>query len=100
MPRVAGQEGAARDREARILYLEQLAAAINASNAALRAELPDAGQRREELELRVARQEVAAREVEAHIIYLMRLGLGPPSSSLLFSVDHQAAVAASRPELG
>ena len=57
----------------RILHLEQLAAAsgrqvaaAQATNAALRAELAEAGQRREELELRVAHvlREVAVLEAE------------------------------------
>jgi len=69
----ARQEVAARDREARILHLEQLAAdggrqeaSLQASNAALRAELAEAGQRREELELRVAhiRREIAVLEAQ------------------------------------
>ena len=69
----AGQEVAARDRETRIRHLEQLAAArglkvaaAQHTNAALRAELAEACQRREDLELRVAHvlREVAVLEAQ------------------------------------
>jgi len=74
----AGQEVAARDREARILYLEQQAS-LQASNAALRAELADAGQWREEVGFirgRVAliRMEIFVLEVKERFEEEMRIG--------------------------
>jgi len=92
----AGQEVAARDREARILYLEQQAS-LQASNAALRAELADAGQRREELKLRVAHIRREIDELEEHRTAVCGEAARRHFSARILAAEEQ--VAAFRAEL-